>query len=77
MFMPYLINRVVSGKDLMLITKTLWHFLVKFDIMPYMVTIIHKKVFFVHLVVEHYIAIFAMPVAVSEIRVGQRSICDI
>ena len=28
-------------------------------------------------VVENYIAIFAMPVAVSEIRVGQRSICDI
>ena len=29
------------------------------------------------LVVENYIAIFAVPVAVSEIRVGQRSICDI
>ena len=36
-----------------------------------------KKVFFVHIVVDNYVAIFAMPVAVSEIRVDQGSIFNI
>ena len=45
--------------------------------MPYMVTITPNKVFFVHLVVDNCIAIFAVPVIVSEMRVDQCSICYI
>ena len=33
-----------------------------------------NKVFVVHLVVENYVAIFVMPVTVSEIRVDRSSI---
>ena len=59
--MSYLINRVFSDlkifwitpRVLTLIFRTLWPFLVKFDIMPYMVTIT-KKNLFVHLQAAHW-----------------------